>query len=216
MLSLWSSPSVLTLGCPHRALSRVHFVRPCLPLAPLPLPYVGTRLPLSCCRRPHHSGRCPFSSPMAPALSSSAVGFSDGRALARANHHRLAVRLGRCYMRRLHRPPSTACGTCACCCSGSTVCSGPSPWEIYLVLSIPFFLSHHPQTVKSDGAIPFVRAGVMVHTDLRSCARPQLDSSPLGYLYVLLFSFSSPFPFPPHLPSVAPILSFVKLVFFSG
>jgi hypothetical protein len=76
MLSLRSSPSVLTLGCPHRALSRVHFVRSCLPLAPLPLPYVGTRLPLSCCRRPHHSGRCPFSSPMAPALSSSAVGFS--------------------------------------------------------------------------------------------------------------------------------------------
>jgi hypothetical protein len=81
----------------------------------------------------------------------------------------------------------------------------------------PFFLSPHLQTVNSGGAIPSMCVGVMVHTDLRSCACPQPDSSLLsGYLYVIFFSFPSPFTFPPHLPSVAPILSFVKLVFFLG
>jgi hypothetical protein len=79
-----------------------------------------------------------------------------------------------------------------------------------------FFLSPHPQIVNSDGATPSVHAGVTVHTDLRSCAHPPPNSSPRsGYLYVLFFTFPSPFPFPPHLPSIAFILSLVKLVFFS-
>jgi hypothetical protein len=140
MLSSWLSPSVLTLWCPHRALSRVRFVRPCPPLAPLPLPCVGVHLPHPCCCCPHRSGRCPSSSPMVPVPSSSTVSFCDGPALARVNHQRLAMWLGRRHVRRLCHPPSTTCGTCACCCFGPTTCSGPSPWEIYPVLPIPFFL----------------------------------------------------------------------------
>jgi hypothetical protein len=96
----------------------------------------------------------------------------------------------------------------------------PRAWDLLHGRSIQyclslFFLSPHPQIVKSDGATPSVHAGVTVHTDLRSCAHPPPNSSPRsGYLYVLFFTFPSPFPFP-HLPSIAFILSLVKLVFFS-
>jgi hypothetical protein len=140
MLSSRSSPSVLTLWRPRCALSSICFIGLCQPLTPLPLPCVGTRLPCPCCRRPHHGGCCLSSLPMVPVPSSSTVNFCNGRALARANHQRLTMRLGRRHVHRLRHPPSAACGTCTCCCSGPTACSGPSPWEIYSVLSIPFFL----------------------------------------------------------------------------
>jgi hypothetical protein len=139
MLSSWLSSSVLTLRRPHRALSRVCFVSVCPPLAPLHPPYVGARLPRPCCCYPHPSGRCPSSSPMVPVPSSFAISFCDGRALARANHQHLTVRLGQRHVHWLRRPPSAA-DTCTCYCSGPTTCLGPSPWEIYPVLPIPFFL----------------------------------------------------------------------------
>jgi hypothetical protein len=144
MLSSRSSPSVLTLGCPHHSLSRVCFVEPCLPLALLLLPWVTCHLPHPCYHRPHRSARCLPSSSMVPVPSSSTVGFCDERALARANHQCLTVRLGRRHVCRLRHPPSAACGTYACYCFSPTTCSGPSPWEIYPVLSIPFFLIASP------------------------------------------------------------------------
>jgi hypothetical protein len=88
--------------------------------------------------------------------------------------------------------------------------------SIWYYLSI-FFFSPYPRTVYCDSVIPSVCVGVMVHTALQSCARPQSSSSlPSAYLYALFFSFPSPFPFPPHLSSMTLILSFVKLVFSPG
>jgi hypothetical protein len=161
MVSLQPSPSVLILGHPHRALSRFHFISPCPSLAPLPLPCIGARLTRPWCPRAHHSGRCPSSSSMVPLSSSSTVGFCNRHAPAWVDHQRLGVRLGRHHMQHVQLARSSACahraspllvlsrpphsagyGTCAYSCSGPTVWSGPSSWEIYLVLSIsPFLLT---------------------------------------------------------------------------
>jgi hypothetical protein len=213
MVSSRSSPLVLILGCPRRALSRVRFVSPCPPLAPLPPPCVGAYLTRPWCPRAHRSGRCTSSSLMVPLPSSSMVGFCDGRALVRADNQRLNVRLGWHHVWRVQlarspspglsrRPCLASCNTCASSCSDPTVWSGPSQLEIYLVLSIPLFLLALAAKVYNNSAIPSVYAGVTVHTALQSCVCPQSSSWPSSaYLYVCFFSFPSPFPFPSHLPA---------------
>jgi hypothetical protein len=217
MLSLRLSLSVLTPWCPHCVLSRVRFVGPCPPPAPLPPPCVNARLPCPCCHCPRRSGRCSSSSSMVPVPPSSTVGFCDGRALARRTTSVspcgwAGVTCVDCVVHR-RLPAASACVVASVPSRARDLLYGRS---IRYCLSL-FFLSPHPQIVNSDGATPFLRAGVTVHTDLGSCSRPRPDSSPSsGYLYVLFFSFSSPFLFPPHLPRVAPILSLVKLVFFPG
>jgi hypothetical protein len=70
MVSSWPSPSVLTLGCPCHALSRVCFISPCPPLAPLPPPCIGTCLTHPWCHRARHSGRS-LSLPLMARLPSS-------------------------------------------------------------------------------------------------------------------------------------------------
>jgi hypothetical protein len=78
----------------------------------------------------------------------------------------------------------------------------------------PFSFSSWFQTVYSDSATPTVRPGMMVHTALQSCARPQPSpSSVSAYLYALFSSFPSPLPFPPRLASVTLILHFLKLFY---
>jgi hypothetical protein len=236
MLSSWPSPSVLTLGCPRRALSRVHFVSPCSPFAPLPPPCIGTRLTHPWCRCAHLSGRCPSSSPMVPLPSSSRIGFCDGHASAQWTTSASAcgwvsVTCDACSSHGPHRVPTGRHHRRRCLITHAQLAAAPvralAPVppcaqdllrgrSIWYYLSI-FFFSPYPRTVYCDSVIPSVCAGVMVHTALQSCARPQSSSSlPSTYLYALFFSFPSPFPFPPHLSSMTLILSFVKLVCSPG
>jgi hypothetical protein len=95
--------SVLTLGRPRHALSRVRFIGPCPPLAPLPLTCISDRHSHPWCKRARRNGRRPFSSLMVHLPSSSMVGPCDGRASARVDHQRVGVRLGRCHMRHRRR-----------------------------------------------------------------------------------------------------------------
>jgi hypothetical protein len=99
MVPSWPSPSVLTLGHPCHALSRVRFIGPCPSLTPMPLTCVGSHLSRPWCRRARHNGRHPSSSPMVHLLSSSMISPCDGHASARVDHQHVSMRLGRRHVR---------------------------------------------------------------------------------------------------------------------
>jgi hypothetical protein len=94
MVPSWLSPLVLTLGLPLCALSGVHFVSPCPPLAPLPLTCIGSHLCRPWCYSAHLNG-CRRLPPMVCLPSSSTVGPCDRRASARVDHQHVGLQLGR-------------------------------------------------------------------------------------------------------------------------